>query len=105
MSIHVTDFKWEKGKNDLEYIALLEKNIDAMAYKFRECAKVAREQYNKGYEKGRTDSIKDTELFREIFLDKLKQQSFDREESLMYINICTMAWNEFLDQMQKGTEE
>ena len=27
MSIHVTDFKWEKGKNDLQYIELLEKTL------------------------------------------------------------------------------
>ncbi|MBR5508987.1 MAG: hypothetical protein IKV59_02930 [Lachnospiraceae bacterium] len=27
MSIHVTDFKWEKGKNDLKYIELLEKTL------------------------------------------------------------------------------
>lgn len=27
MSIHVTDFKWEKGKNDLEYIELLERRL------------------------------------------------------------------------------
>ena len=27
MSIHVTDFKWEKGKNDAQYIELLEKNL------------------------------------------------------------------------------
>ena len=27
MSIHVTDFKWEKGKNDLRYIELLEKTL------------------------------------------------------------------------------
>lgn len=28
MSIHVTDFKWEKGKNDLQYIKLLEKTLE-----------------------------------------------------------------------------
>lgn len=50
MSTRVTDFKWEKGKNDLEYIALLEKNLDVMLYKFRECSKFAKEQYNKGRE-------------------------------------------------------
>lgn len=27
MSIHVTDFKWEKGNNDLQYIELLEKTL------------------------------------------------------------------------------
>ena len=27
MGIHVTDFKWEKGKNDLQYIELLEKTL------------------------------------------------------------------------------
>lgn len=55
MSIKVTNFKWEKGKNDLEYIELLENNLDVMLGKFRECSKVAREQYNKGYTKGRAD--------------------------------------------------
>lgn len=59
MSIHVTDFKWEKGKNDLEYIALLEKNLDITLDNFRRCSKVAREQYNKGYEQGRTDREKE----------------------------------------------
>lgn len=28
MSIHVRDFKWEQGKNDLEYIKLLEKAFE-----------------------------------------------------------------------------
>lgn len=28
MSIQVTDFKWKKGKNDLEYIELLEKSLE-----------------------------------------------------------------------------
>lgn len=50
MSIKVEDFRWEKGKNDLEYITLLKRNLDAMTYKFKECAKVAKEQYNKGRE-------------------------------------------------------
>lgn len=27
MSIHVTDFKWEKGNNDLQYIELLENTL------------------------------------------------------------------------------
>lgn len=27
MSIRVTDFKWEKGKNDVKYIELLEKTL------------------------------------------------------------------------------
>lgn len=55
MSIRVTDFKWERGKNDLEYIALLEKNRDAMMNNFRECSKIAKEQYNKG----KADGIKE----------------------------------------------
>ena len=28
MNIHVNDFKWEKGKNDLKYIELLEKTLE-----------------------------------------------------------------------------
>lgn len=27
MSVHVSDFNWEKGKNDLKYIELLEKTL------------------------------------------------------------------------------
>lgn len=58
MSIKVIDFKWERGKNDLEYIALLENNLEAMLDKFRECSKVAREQYSKGFEKGKEETRK-----------------------------------------------
>ena len=49
MSIHVTDFKWEKGKNDLQYIELLEKtlkNEQAIA-KIRELSKENKEIRNK----------------------------------------------------------
>lgn len=75
MSIKVTNFKWEKGKNDLEYIALLEKNLDAMAYKFRECAKIAKEQYNKGRksafeEIAYSDVIKESEYEKRIRADE-----------------------------------
>lgn len=72
MSIHVTDFKWEKGKNDLEYIALLEKNIDVMANNFRECSKVAREQYNKGKTDERTKVIGEIETFCTEYNNKFK---------------------------------
>lgn len=66
MSIKVNDFKWEKGKNDLEYIALLKNNLDAMLDKFKECSKIAREQYFKGYEKGKKEAIsKFAEWFKE----------------------------------------
>lgn len=54
MSIHVTDFKWEKGKNDLQYIELLEKTlkneqaITAKAVaKIRELSKENKESRNK----------------------------------------------------------
>lgn len=54
MSIHVTDFKWEKGKNDLQYIELLEKTlkneqaITAKAVaKIRELSKENKEIRNK----------------------------------------------------------
>lgn len=62
MSIKVNDFRWEKGKNDLEYIALLEKNRDVMLNNFRKCSKVAREQYNKG----RKDVIAEANLAHNI---------------------------------------
>ena len=62
MSIKVNDFRWEKGKNDLEYIALLEKNRDVMLNNFRKCSKVAREQYNKG----KADGIAEANLAHNI---------------------------------------
>lgn len=59
MSIRVKEFKWDKGKNDLEYIKLLEKNLDSSLSTYRECAKTAREQYKKGYQQGRSDERKE----------------------------------------------
>lgn len=53
--IKVNDFKWEKGKNDLEYIELLKKNIDRMLSQYLHLTSVVKEQYNKGYEQGRAD--------------------------------------------------
>lgn len=84
MSIKVTDFKWEKGKNDLEYIALLEKTLDAMKYKFGECAKVAKEQYNKGRESA----------FKEIaYSDDVKKEEFE-----------ILAYNKALDDFMTEIE-
>lgn len=52
-------------------------------------------------EKIREDAFKDTELFREIFLEELIQQSCDREEAIMYRNICAMVWSKFLEQLKE----
>lgn len=68
MSIHVTDFKWEKGKNDLEYIALLEKNLAVMKDNFKECSKLARNQYNKGSVDGYNQALED---FTSLLIDNL----------------------------------
>lgn len=92
MSIHVTDFKWEKGENDLEYIALLEKNIDVMTDKFRECSKIAREQYNKGYEKGKADGKSKT-IDEVIALARAEIDFESQEEQQRFV--------EFMEQLKE----
>lgn len=46
--------------------------------------------------------INDVELFREIFLEELERQAVDREEIIMYRNICSMAWNKYLEQLKEN---
>jgi len=50
----------------------------------------------------KSDAIKDTELFREIFLEYLINQSVDREEAIMYRNICEMSWNKYMEQLKEN---
>lgn len=40
-------------------------------------------------------------LFREIFLYELERQAVDREEIIMYRNICSMAWKKYLEQLKE----
>lgn len=42
-----------------------------------------------------------TELFREIFLEELERQAVNSEEIIMYQNICSMAWNKYLEQLKE----
>ena len=70
MSIRVKDFKWDKGKNDLEYIELLEKNLESSLSTYRECVKTAREQYKKGYDKGRADRDREITESNVFFANK-----------------------------------
>jgi len=62
------------------------------------------EAYSKGYQQGREDAIKDTELFREIFLEYLIKQSVDREEAIMYRNICGNVFEQLKDHNAKNEE-
>lgn len=49
------------------------------------------------------DEVKyNAELFREIFLEELERQAVDREEILMYRNICSTAWNKYLEQLKEN---
>lgn len=41
------------------------------------------------------------ELFREIILEELERQAIDREEIIMYRNICSTAWNKYLEQLKE----
>lgn len=56
------------------------------------------------YKEIRADAIKYTELFREIFLEELVNQSVDIEETTMYRNICAMAWSKFLEQLKEANK-
>lgn len=89
MSIHVKYFKWEKGKNDLEYITLLENNLDALINNLKKYSKIAKEQYNKGYANGRTKTIEEV---TENIIPTLYECDVDEET----INEC----KRWLEQMK-----
>ena len=62
MSIHVTDFKWEKGKNDLKYIELLEKTLrNEQALSAKAVAKIRKlaEELKAYHEIGTAEECKD----------------------------------------------
>lgn len=73
-----------------------------MAYK---SPKTVRDTLWDIYQQGRADAIEEykynVELFREIFLEELERQAIDREEIIMYRNICSIAWNKYLEQLQE----
>ena len=103
MSIRVKDFKWDKGKNDLEYIELLEKNLDSSLSTYRECSKVAREQYKKGYDKGRKDVIESMlGTLDELKLLEREMQKYFCMVDVDYVetNLEKLALNIVCDGMQ-----
>lgn len=61
------------------------------------------------YSQGRADAIDEykysVELFREMFLEELERQAVDREEIFMYRNICSMAWNKYLEALKEQKDE
>ena len=60
---------------------------------------------NPMYQQGRADEHKNTEMFREIFLEDLINQSINREEAIMYRNICEMSWSKYLEQLKEQKNE
>lgn len=61
MSIQVNDFKWEKGKNDLKYIELLEKTLDTQ-----------KRLTNEAIAKIKTLAAENAELKKELYNKKNK---------------------------------
>lgn len=67
------------------------------------------EHYYNGYKDGKADGRAEAieefkynaELFREIFLEELERQAIDSEEIIMYRNICSTAWNKYLEQLKE----
>lgn len=39
-------------------------------------------------------------LFREIFMKELERLAVSREEVFMFRDVCSMAWNKYLDQLK-----
>ena len=70
MSIHVTDFKWEKGKNDLQYIELLERTLkNEQAITGKSVAKIR--ELAKGNKKIRNKTLDE-------IVNKMKSRYFHR---------------------------
>lgn len=99
MSIHVTDFKWEKGKNDLQYIELLEKtlkneqSITAKAVvKIRELSDENKKIRNKAIDEF-AKQLKSDE-FQKYNLDMV----FETSRDLSYSH-CINAFHEYVDEI------
>lgn len=91
MSIHVTDFKWEKGKNDLQYIELLEKTLkNEQAITAKAVAKI-RELSAKNKEI-RAKAIDDV-------FDFLKNQ---RDKKTMKVNFDDLEIRKYKEQLKGG---
>ena len=105
MSIHVTDFKWGKGKNDLQYIELLEKTLKneqrvtalAMA-KVRQLAKENKEIRNKTINEF-AERLKSDE-FQKYNLDMV----FETSRDLSYSD-CIDAFHEYIDEVSEQLKD
>lgn len=94
MSIQVTDFKWEKGKNDVQYIELLEKTLkneqvitaNAVA-KIRELTEKNKEMYSKGYNQGTIDRAEEIQKAREYGYAKAVEEFADAIKSTLPIAV------------------
>jgi hypothetical protein len=87
MSIHVTDFKWEKGNNDLQYIELLENTLkNEQAITAKAIAKI------------RELSIENSELYNEAQAERVFLTERDAE-------IRAKVIDEFAERMKRLNEE
>lgn len=114
MSIHVTDFKWEKGKNDLKYIELLEKTLkneqaitgkavakirqltgELKSYKQGNCTNDC-EHFDNGVKYGYEKGIDD-------FAKRLKQEyePCKAEDNYIYQRVCSRI-DEVAQQLKAG---
>ena len=94
MSMHVTDFKWEKGKNDLQYIELLEKTLkNEQVITAKAVAKI------------RELSAKNKEIRNEAideFAERLKKYTYGRCNGL-HIEVPLNIFDEITEEM-RGAE-
>lgn len=121
MSIHVIDFKWEKGKNDIQYIELLEKTlkneqaITAKAVaKIRELSAEIKEAYGKGYNQGGIDRAEELKKCREYgynkaideFAERLKSDEFQKYNlDMVFETSRDLSYTECIDDFHEYVDE
>ena len=96
MSIRVTDFKWEKGKNDVKYIELLEKTLkNEQVITARAVAKIRilvteNEKLKKEKQEIRAKTIDE---FAEELNKKISEFVLEHKDNLDFACGISAAWN------------
>lgn len=86
-------------------------DADRKIYSLNQVCKIEEKAYRKGRVDERVEhdmqiraevnkkNKYNVELFREIFMEELERRAVNREEIFMYRDICSMAWNKYLEQL------
>lgn len=109
MSIHVTDFKWEKGNNDLQYIELLEKTLkneqaitEKAVAKIRELSIENSELHNEAQAERAFLTERDAEIRANAIDDVFEFLKTKRDKKHLKVNFDDLEIRKYKEQLKGG---